>query len=397
MISPFAFFFYSAFSPLFNFLGEHAATRWATMFFLPHLILPPTLFLKGVRLAGSVFFLVGFGVFAICALQVYLGKIFKWGIAARGLYKYVRHPQYLALGIWGSGLAILWPRFIVLATLSLMFILYLYLAKDEERRMLSAHGESYRRYMETTGMFLPRRLEATLLSWLGPIIPGHPWRSLAVPLLTVSLVLGCGFLLRAITLNSLPSATAGNLTLVPILPEDGRLEGGIAGTIVRGEDAGRIPFLAPDQTYLGYVMPPDDIMQGMIADTGGNFHLFKQHHTVALIWDWVFHPFEHLRRPPAAHMAARHHVDPRVARRHHGPVGIDRPDLDCETCMVRRVILLEASPPKGNNPSLGNLLSSGTTRTPVGFVDLDAHRGNILEAQKVEKGSAWKDVPTPEI
>ena len=30
MISPFAFFFYSVFSPVFNFLGQHAATRWAT-------------------------------------------------------------------------------------------------------------------------------------------------------------------------------------------------------------------------------------------------------------------------------------------------------------------------------------------------------------------------------
>ena len=60
MISPFAFFFYSVFSPVFNFLGQHTATRWATMFFLPHMILPPTAFLKTVRIAGSVFFVAGF-------------------------------------------------------------------------------------------------------------------------------------------------------------------------------------------------------------------------------------------------------------------------------------------------------------------------------------------------
>ena len=110
MISPFAFFFYSVFSPIFNFLDQHAATRWATLFFLPHMILPPTLFLKSIRVAGSVLFLLGLFTFVVCALQVYLGKIFKWGIAAKGLYRYIRHPQYLALGIWGAGMAILWPQ-----------------------------------------------------------------------------------------------------------------------------------------------------------------------------------------------------------------------------------------------------------------------------------------------
>ena len=124
MISPFAFFFYSVFNPIFHFLAQSPYTRWTTMFFLPHMILPPTPFLQTVRVLGSIFFVAGLATFIICALQVYLGKIFKWGIASRGLYRYIRHPQYLALGICGIGMAILWPRFIVLVTLSLMFLLY---------------------------------------------------------------------------------------------------------------------------------------------------------------------------------------------------------------------------------------------------------------------------------
>ena len=86
MISPFAFFFYSVFNPIFHFLGQFPATRWTTSFFLPHMILPPTLFLQSLRVLGSVLFVVGFLLFTVCALQVYLGKIFKWGIADRGLY-----------------------------------------------------------------------------------------------------------------------------------------------------------------------------------------------------------------------------------------------------------------------------------------------------------------------
>jgi len=393
MISPFAFFFYSVFSPFFNFLGQHAATRWATMFFLPHMILPPTLFLQAVRVTGSILFVVGLFTFTVCALQVYLGKIFNWGIAARGLYKYIRHPQYLSLGIWGIGMAILWPRLIVLATLSIMLVLYYFLAKDEERRMLGQYGESYGQYMKTSGRFLPQAL-APLARRLAPF---NSYESLVIPVLIITLVMGTGFLLREITLSSLPLTVRGNLTLVPILPEDSRWGGDLMNGIVNGVASNTIPFIEADKNYLGYVMPPDYIMQGMIADTGGHFHLFKKHHTLAMIVDWVFHPFEHLRRPPAAQTAAEHQVDPKMARRHHCPVGVNRPEMECDTCTYRRVILVEIAGGQGAAMSRQQLLAIGTTRTLVGFLDLDAPDGKIIKVQRVSKETAWKDVPTPEI
>ncbi len=395
MISPFAFFFYSVFSPFFNFLAQHTATRWATTFFLPHMILPPTLFLQTVRIAGSVLFLLGFFAFVVCALQVYLGKIFKWGIADKGIYKYIRHPQYLSLGVWGVGMAILWPRFIVLATLSLMFILYYFLAQDEERRMSGQYGASYEQYMAATGRFFPKALEKPFVS-LGKTVPRYV-KYVAVPVLIVTLVMGSGVLLREITLNSLPFASRDNLTLVSILPEDSPLETQALSGILTGRQTGEIPFVQADKTYLGYVMPPDYIMQGMIADTGGHSHLYKQHHTVALIVDWVLHPFAHLRRPPAAHMAAMHGVDPQVARRHHCPLAIDQPDLECDACSYRRVILVEIASEAGRPLSGSDLLAGGVTRTPVGFVDLDAQTGKIIQSSRVVKSHAWKDVPTPEI
>jgi protein-S-isoprenylcysteine O-methyltransferase Ste14 len=396
MISPFAFFFYSVFSPVFNFLGQHTATRWTIMFFLPHMILPPTLFLKTVRVAGSIFFLAGFFTFCFCALQVYLGKIFHWGIADRGLYKYIRHPQYLALGIWGIGMAILWPRFIVLVTLAIMFVLYYFLARDEERRMLKQYGASYQQYLDTRGMFFPRSLERPFDSAIN-LIPTGPFKSVAIPALIIALVMGSGFGLRAITLASLPLTANGNLTLVPILPEDGSMEGKAISGILNGASSGSLPFFKADKDYLGYIMPPDYIMQGMIADTGGHSHLFKQHHTVALIVDWVLHPFGHLRRPPAAQMAAMQHIDPKVARRHHCPVGIDQADLDCDSCPYRRVILVEMGSAGGKHISGAKLLAGSTTRTPVGFVDLDTRTGELVKVSPVGKGTAWKDVPTPEI
>ncbi len=107
MISPFAFFFYSVFNPIFHWLNAYPATRWLIHFFLPHMVLPPTVPLKIIRVSGSVLFVSGSITFIICALQVYLGKIFNWGIANRGIYRFVRHPQYTSLGVWGVGMAIL--------------------------------------------------------------------------------------------------------------------------------------------------------------------------------------------------------------------------------------------------------------------------------------------------
>ncbi len=305
--------------------------------------------------------------------------------------------QYLALGLWGIGMAILWPRFIVLATLSLMFVLYYFLAKDEERRMLSLHGESYRRYQERTGMFLPRGLEAPFAALGRRLFPSTTVKYLAIPVLIVTLVMGSGILLREITLRSLPLATSGNLTLVPILPEDYGLEAQVLTEIFVAATAGEVSFLKGDKSYLGYVMPADYIMQGMIADTGDRAHLFKHHHTVALISDWVFHPFAHLRRPAAAHMAAMHGVDPGVARRHHCPVELNQAGMDCDTCTIRRVILVEVTPAPGTTVSGENLLAGNVTRTPVGFIDLDAKDGRIIHVRPVAKSTAWKDVPTPEI
>lgn len=44
MVSPFAAFFYAVFNPFLLLLFQHPATRWLTAFFLPHMVLPPTLF-----------------------------------------------------------------------------------------------------------------------------------------------------------------------------------------------------------------------------------------------------------------------------------------------------------------------------------------------------------------
>jgi protein-S-isoprenylcysteine O-methyltransferase Ste14 len=391
MISPFAFFFYSVFNPIFHWLDAYSMTRWLTHFFLPHMILPPTLPLKIIRVSGSVLFVIGCTTFIVCALQVYLGKIFKWGIASRGIYRFVRHPQYTSLGIWGVGMAILWPRFIVLVTLSIMFILYYFLARDEEKRMEAAYGKSYRQYMDRTGMFFPfiNRSQSTFT------VPTRPLnrKAIFVQLFVVAIVIGAGFVLRFLTLHSLQINAKGNITLVSIMPEDGAK----ALTVLNDLRSGRLKFLNNGKAYLGYLMPVDYIMQGMIANTGGESHLYKQHHTVGLIIDWVLHPFAHLRRSPAAQMAQMRHVDPVTARRQHCPLGINNQNMDCEHCDYRRIVFVEVDNPDGDPISGSEMFAFNAKRKPVGFIDIDTKTGVVIDEQSVDSKTAWSDVPTPSI
>ncbi len=263
--------------------------------------------------------------------------------------------------------------------------------------MLGQYGDSYREYLDRTGMFLPRSLERPLGALADLALPAGALRHAAVPALIVILVLGSGVLLRQITVHSLPLATAGNLTMVPILPEDSTLGSQAIKGVLAAVGEGEVPFVKADKDYLGYLMPADYIMQGMIADTGGHSHLFKHHHTVALIVDWVLHPFEHLRRSPMARMAAARGIDPAVARRHHCPMEIDGATLDCDTCTYRRVILVEIDHSQNGHLSGSSLLAGNTVRTPVGYIDLEVDTGKIVHIRPVDKATAWKDVPTPEI
>jgi protein-S-isoprenylcysteine O-methyltransferase Ste14 len=396
MISPFAFFFYSVFNPILHWLQDCGATRWLTGFFLPHMILPPTMFLKAVRILGSVLFVAGALTFFVCAFQVYFGKIFKWGVASKGLYGLIRHPQYLALGLWGFGMAILWPRFLVLATLALMLVLYYILARDEERRMLDQFGADYRGYMNSTGMFFPRSVEVWLSAPLRPV-QNRVLRHMTIVFLIPAIVLGGGFALRELTLDSIPFKTRENVTLISILPEDNNVAGKALDEITMNVEQNRLPFIHSSESYLVYMMPPDYVMQGMIANTGDQFHLHKQQHTIVLIMDWLLHPFEHLRRSPAIMMAKMNNVDPELARRHHCPVGIDDPLLTHDSCPYRRLIFVKVESGRRAHPSDRGVFAFKTQRTPVGFADMNVVTGEIARAEEVGKATAWRDVPTPAI
>jgi len=376
MISPFAVFFYAAFNPFLLFLAKWTATRWLADFFLPHMVLPPGPFLKTIRVAGSVFFVGGAVVFFICAGQVYVNKLFRRVPAAGGLYRWIRHPQYVALALTGLGLAILWPRFLTIVLWTVMVALYTVLARDEERRMVAQFGDVYGTYMERTGMFLPRMVEQAagrLIRPLSPSLRGFVWFGLVA-----GLAIGGAFALRAYTVAKLPLWSSGRVVALAILPGDAMmLEHRMAELLDLPEIKQRLT--QQPGPVLVYLVPKQYVMQGMIADTDPRFRLYEQHHSLMMISDWIFHPFRHLE---GGHMMMHHEMGGGSAQ----PSPSD--------AAVRRLIFLSVHT-NGDVTEPAALFALNAERTPRFFIDADIHNLALLDVKDLGPGTGWGLVPTP--
>ena len=77
-------------------------------------------------------------------------------LATAGAYGYVRHPQYLGFILVMFGFLLQWPTLLTLAMFPVLVIMYIRLAKGEERAALTEFGDTYRRYMTEVPGFIPR-------------------------------------------------------------------------------------------------------------------------------------------------------------------------------------------------------------------------------------------------
>ncbi|QWR78440.1 methyltransferase family protein [Candidatus Magnetomonas plexicatena] len=371
MISPFAGFFYSAFNPFLLATSKFTATRWLSVFFLPHMVVPPDAFLKFIRVMGSVFFVGGISLFFICAFLVYRAKFLKKGAVVKGLYTFIRHPQYAALITAGIGLAVLWPRFLVLVLWLFMVLCYYLLSKDEEQRMLKLHNKDYSRYMTQTGMFLPKRIEQV-------IMPRSVTGGIAAFVLLSVITIATGFSLRSYTISHLSSWTDNNnITAVSIMNEDKfKMDHRMAQVLEIEEIKSHIKA---DEKYLVYFLPPNYIMQGLIADTGDNWKLYKQHHAISMITDWVFHPFSHLCQ---AHSAMEHNGNVAAHMKHRAAGTV-----------IRKLIFLKI--PNVNNIALSGMLAINAKREPQFMADVDIHNLKLITFKELSGDTGWGNIPVP--
>ena len=120
-------------------------------------------------------------------------------------------------------------------------------------------------------------------------------------------------------------------------------------------------------------------MQGMIADTGGEWQLYKRHHTFAMIGDWIFHPFRHLEDGHAA--------------MHHG-TGEGMEGQTVSAGLVRRMVFLRVEA-QSDLPNPEDLFGINTRRSPLFVADVEIHNLVLQDVRDLPTETGWGRVPTP--
>ena len=77
-------------------------------------------------------------------------------IATAGPYARIRHPQYVGFVLVMFGFLLQWPTLVTLIMFPILVLVYLALARREERDAIAQFGEAYRSYMAKTPAFIPR-------------------------------------------------------------------------------------------------------------------------------------------------------------------------------------------------------------------------------------------------
>lgn len=204
MISPFAFLYYSIYAVPLRLLQTSSLTSWLTTNILPHFTYQKSFFISILNMMSWPLITIGLVLFLVGFFQIYWAKLRHKGSVSQGLYKYIRHPQYVALAVTGLGAAIYWSRFIVFLMYATMLFLYYYLARQEEKICLHKFGQDYKAYSEKTGMFLPKSLEERLPK-VPAILPHKGIKRIAaialIFCLYISSMAGLGFLLKDYALS----------------------------------------------------------------------------------------------------------------------------------------------------------------------------------------------------
>jgi len=76
-------------------------------------------------------------------------------LATDSVYKYIRHPQYLAFILIIFGFLVQWPTIITLLMAPILIVRYVRLAKLEEKEMIERFGSTYAHYKKETPGYIP--------------------------------------------------------------------------------------------------------------------------------------------------------------------------------------------------------------------------------------------------
>lgn len=81
-------------------------------------------------------------------------------MATAGLYNRIRHPQYVGFIAVMFGFLLQWPTLLTLVMFPVLVVMYVRLARSEEREAILQYGDAYRLYMKRVPAFFPHLREA---------------------------------------------------------------------------------------------------------------------------------------------------------------------------------------------------------------------------------------------
>ena len=373
MISPFAAYFYAGYGPLLNALYAYPATAWLTGFFLPHAVVSKSDMLNFINGFGRTLFSLSIIAFLIGAFQIYTAKIRRKGVVTGILYRWIRHPQYLFLAIAGLGLLLFWPRFFILILYASMLFIYYLLARHEEKRMLAQHGESYRVYMEHTGMFLPGnpggKIFRLLFGW-------NNSKGLALGLaysFTLALFIVVAFGLRSYTISktSIVTIPEKQLIAVSITPQSDESIQNIVDVAFQDSNLSASIENFRKQGHKGFMvhlMPMNYMMQGLFSQP----NMSGMH-----------------KRPRRSFSAVIGFMFPFLGRRNHQEM------MGLMNDGPMRLIFSQLTWPNGQYASANEALAFTVKRLPLLRVDVDTRKSQVLNVNQTAPRNYWGQMPMP--
>lgn len=367
MISPFAAYFYSFYGPVIDYLYRSRYANWLTEFFLPHFVFIKDPFLQVIGFIQMFTFLFGIFLFLYAAIPLYYTKFRRKGIATKGIYCKVRHPQYLGLGIAGFGLLLYWPRFLILILyISMLFVYYL-LAKNEEQRMINQYGKGYIEYMNNVPMFMPKNIGGKIYSFFFKGIKSEAIKILVLYILTLIVAVSAAFFLRNVSINKIPIIKIDDLSAISVLPDQEKNILKIFEIIEKDNSIKEL--IKKNRPELIYIMPSDFFLMAIITDMER------------------LYPIE-FERPAGGNVLIRffkifiNYTKMQMGIYH------DIHDL-------KRIIFVSVKDSKGESLQNRSIFSLGSRRYPLFQVDIDLATGEVISIKELKPRHKWGDSPMP--
>jgi len=106
-----------------------------------------------VMTASMALIAVGLALVAVGWAQVFSARR---ELRTTGIYRFIRHPQYLGLIVAIIGLIVQWPTIPTLLMAPVLVVMYVRQARREDEDLLARFGDVFTEYASRVPAFVPR-------------------------------------------------------------------------------------------------------------------------------------------------------------------------------------------------------------------------------------------------